>query len=514
MSLVAGTFVGPYEIVGALGAGGMGEVYRARDTKLNRDVALKVLPELFAGDADRLARFKREAHVLASLNHPNIAAIHGFEDSGDVQALVLELVEEPTLADRIAQGRIPLDGQSIAFVRGRQILKMSLDGGPATTLYREDRGSANNAPIQLDWGANDTIVFGSTQDGYGLMQVAASGGTASPLTTLPADEVDHRHPDALPGGEAVLFSAWRSGADIESAQIVAQIVSTGERRTIIAGSAPRFVTSGHLVFAREDGLWAVPFSPARLEVTGPAVRVLEGVRTSNTGRPQLALSATGMLIYEAGGVGGGGLSDPMTLTWVDRKGAEEAVGAPPRAYVYARLSPDGSQIALDARDEQNDIWVWNAQRRNLTRLTFDPGQNISPVWTRDGARIIFGGQPADGAPGLFWQAADGAGSLERLTSEMQLAMPTALSPDNTRLLFHLVLAPRNISALTLNGQRRSEILLQTSFDEANAELSPDGRWVAFSSNESGRYESMCGPSPTSRPDAGRCRTEAPVRREP
>ena len=109
MTIAAGTRLGPYEIAAQIGAGGMGEVYRARDTKLSRHVALKVLPEAFALDEDRLARFKREAQVLASLNHPNIAAIYGFEDSGSIQALVLELVEGPTLADRVAEGPIPVD---------------------------------------------------------------------------------------------------------------------------------------------------------------------------------------------------------------------------------------------------------------------------------------------------------------------------------------------------------------------------------------------------------------------
>src|SRR5512139_331430 len=108
MPLAVGTRLGVYEVLAPLGAGGMGEVYRARDTKLNRDVALKVLPESVTRDADRLARFTREAHVLASLNHPNIAAIHGLEDGGEVQALVLELVEGPALADRIAQGPLAL----------------------------------------------------------------------------------------------------------------------------------------------------------------------------------------------------------------------------------------------------------------------------------------------------------------------------------------------------------------------------------------------------------------------
>ena len=109
MPLTPGTTLGPYEVTAKIGEGGMDEVYRARDTKLDRDVALKVLPEAFTSDPDRLARFAREAKVLASLNHPNIAAIHGFEESGGTKALVLELVEGPTLADRVTQGEIPVD---------------------------------------------------------------------------------------------------------------------------------------------------------------------------------------------------------------------------------------------------------------------------------------------------------------------------------------------------------------------------------------------------------------------
>jgi serine/threonine protein kinase len=109
MALSLGTKLGPYEIVAPLGAGGMGEVYRARDTKLGRDLALKVLREAFACDAERMARFQREAKVLASLNHPNIASIYGLEDSGPTHALVMELVEGPTLGDRIKSGAIPID---------------------------------------------------------------------------------------------------------------------------------------------------------------------------------------------------------------------------------------------------------------------------------------------------------------------------------------------------------------------------------------------------------------------
>ena len=109
MSLTAGSRLGPYEILAPLGAGGMGEVYRARDTRLNRDVALKVLPEIFAKDAERMVRFEREAQVLASLNHPNIAALYGLEESGGIRALVMELVEGPTLSERISAGPIPIE---------------------------------------------------------------------------------------------------------------------------------------------------------------------------------------------------------------------------------------------------------------------------------------------------------------------------------------------------------------------------------------------------------------------
>ena len=139
MSLTVGARIGPYEVTAPLGAGGMGEVYRARDTRLNRDVALKVLLAVFAADPERLARLMREAQLLASLNHPNIASIHGLEDAGDTRALVLELVEGPTLADRIAQGPIPLDE---ALAIARQILD-ALEAAHEHGIVHRDLKPAN-----------------------------------------------------------------------------------------------------------------------------------------------------------------------------------------------------------------------------------------------------------------------------------------------------------------------------------------------------------------------------------
>ena|SRR5215469_1958349 len=129
MAIQSGTHVGPYEIVSAIGAGGMGEVYRARDSKLGRDVAIKVLPEAFARDADRMARFQREAKVFASLSHPNIATIYGLEDSGSTRALVMELVEGSTLADRIEVGPVAIDE---ALPIAKQIWTRSAQNSVAT----------------------------------------------------------------------------------------------------------------------------------------------------------------------------------------------------------------------------------------------------------------------------------------------------------------------------------------------------------------------------------------------
>src|SRR5678815_1133728 len=139
MSLAIGSRLGPYEIQSAIGAGGMGEVYRARDTRLKRDVALKILPESFASDPDRLARFQREAEVLASLSHPNIATIHGLEESDGTRALVMELVEGETLADRIARGPVPLDE---ALPIARQITE-ALEAAHEQGIIHRDLKPAN-----------------------------------------------------------------------------------------------------------------------------------------------------------------------------------------------------------------------------------------------------------------------------------------------------------------------------------------------------------------------------------
>ena len=234
----------------------MGEVYRARDTKLNRDVALKVLPDAFASDPDRLARFQREAQVLASLNHPNIAQIHGLEEADGVRALVLELVEGPTLAERIKQGPIPLDE---ALPIAKQIAE-ALEAAHEQGVIHRDLKPANvkvkaDGTVKvLDFGLakaldpNDTIVFATTSS-QGLLRVPAVGGEPEVLTTVDPEqgETSHRWPEVLPNGKGVLFTAW-SGSD-ESSRIAVVSLETGEVTYLVpGGSSPHYAPTGHIVY--------------------------------------------------------------------------------------------------------------------------------------------------------------------------------------------------------------------------------------------------------------------------
>ena len=180
MSLTPGTTLGVYEVLSAIGAGGMGEVYKARDTKLDREVALKILPDAFVNDAERLARFQREAKVLASLNHPNIAAIHGLEESGDSPALVLEYVEGPTLQDRIAQGPIPLDE---ALPIARQIAE-GLEAAHEQGIIHRDLKPANvkvkaDGTVKvLDFGLAKALQLGSHLLGAASFPIPPQEGEA------------------------------------------------------------------------------------------------------------------------------------------------------------------------------------------------------------------------------------------------------------------------------------------------------------------------------------------------
>jgi eukaryotic-like serine/threonine-protein kinase len=203
----------------------------------------------------------------------------------------------------------------------------------------------------------------------------------------------------------------------------------------------------------------------------------------------------GTLAYVLGSsVGLGGVR--RTLVWVDRQGRETPIPAPPRAYTFPRLSPDGMRIAVFVADQELDIWVWDLARMALTRDTSGPDPDVSPVWTPDGHRLIFSSDRA-GPRNLFWQAADGTGTAERLTESPNRQSASGVSPDGTRLIFTQTDSKTgdDVMQLELNGSRPVTPLVQSSFAERNGVVSPDGRWLAYEANDSGREEVFVRPFP-------------------
>jgi serine/threonine-protein kinase len=180
---------------------------------------------------------------------------------------------------------------------------------------------------------------------------------------------------------------------------------------------------------------------------------------------------------------------------VDRQGRETPIPAPPGQYVYPRLSPDGTRVAVYGQDQEQDVWVWNLSRTTLTRVTFDPGYDSYPVWTPDGRRLIFTSDRA-GARNLYWRASDGTGAVERLAESPNLQNATAVSPDGRRLIFtETSQTAEDVMQVELDGTHRVTPLVQSPFSDRNGVVSPDGRWLAYEANDSGRYEIYVRPFP-------------------
>jgi Tol biopolymer transport system component len=234
---------------------------------------------------------------------------------------------------------------------------------------------------------------------------------------------------------------------------------------------------------------AVPFDPQRLQVTGASVPVVEGVMQSiSTGAAQYSISTTGSLVYVPGGV----QEAERKLVWVDRNGAEQPFAAPAHAYETPRFSPDGQRIAV-AIDAQ--IWLYDLSRETSTRFTFEGNANSRPVWTPDGKRIAFFSNK-DGPLNLFWQLADGSGGLEKLATSDSLNVPMSFSPDGQLLAFTEVNPTTGNDILVLRiSDRNVQPFLRTPFNEADPRFSPDGRSIAYLSDESGRSEVYVQPYP-------------------
>jgi serine/threonine protein kinase/Tol biopolymer transport system component len=401
------------------------------------------------------------------------------------------------------------DGQWLGFFAGGKLKKVSVSGGTALML-----GDAA-LPRGASWGSLGMITFALAQGP--LRQLSDAGGVPQPLIRLENGENTQRWPELLPDGKAVLFAASSTAVTFTNAHVAVQSVGTGGRRNLIqTGMYPRYAPSGHLVYAEGGSLMAMPFDSQRLEVTGTGVPVVEGVLQSPvTGAAQYSISATGSLVYVPGGV----QATQLGLVWVNRSGTEQPVAAPAHAYFTPRLSPDGRRVAVGITESESQIWLYDLSRDTLTRFTFEGNYNPVPVWTPDGKRIAFESNK-EGPPNLFWQLADGSGGLERLNTSENIQVPTSWSRDGKLLAFMEVNNTTGVDIWVLrmsdtsqgsvqvpsassgqvpsagSGQvRKAQPFLRTSFNEGAPGFSPDGHWLAYISDESGRYEVYVQPYP-------------------
>ena len=343
-------------------------------------------------------------------------------------------------------------------------------------------------------------MFATGASATGLQQVAAAGGPVTVLTQpdRTRGEAEHVWPEVLPGGQAVLFTILPVAGGLDAAQIAVFDRQTGTQTVVVrGGSHGHYIGSGHLVYAAGSTLRAVAFDPATLKTVGMPATVLPEVMTvtggSSPGAVNAAIAGNGTLAYVRGTVPGFG---PRTLVWVDRQGRETPVGAPPRGYVYPRVSPEASRIAVRSGDEDDDLWLWNLAHMTLTRLTFTPGLDIYPVWTPDGRRLLFGSD-REGTRNIFWQAADGTGTVERVTRSSNVQGPTGISPDGSRLIFTETTPATgdDVMQVELTRDRRVTALIRTRSVERNGIVSPDGRWLAYEADDSGQFEIYVRPYP-------------------
>ena len=338
------------------------------------------------------------------------------------------------------------------------------------------------------WTNDGTIIFASADPSTGLLTVPEGGGEPRVLTKPDPQkgENDHTTPSLLPNGKAVLFTI----ESFRERSVAVLDLATGAVKTLIrGGSSAEYAATGHIVFVLEGTLRAVRFDQDRLEVLGSPVPVLDRLVTKVSGVADFALSRDGTLVYVPGGPGRGRDEPPRSLVWVDRSGREGPIDAPIRAYNFARLSPDGTKVALDIRDQQSDIWIWDLARHNLVRLTDDPGIDTNPTWTPDGRRVAFTSN-RDKQPGVYWQFADGTGRAEPLKSGVT-QNARVFSRDGTRL----VMGDTGVlNLVSTDGKSQVEELLRVQA-AYNADISPDGKWLLYQSTESGRAEIHVRPFP-------------------
>jgi eukaryotic-like serine/threonine-protein kinase len=378
------------------------------------------------------------------------------------------------------------DGKWVGYfsVADSKLKKIAINGGAPVTLCDASSFAGGS------WGPDDWILYAEYLKG--IKRVSANSGIPEVIVKGAG-----YHPQLLPDGKSVLFTFGAGPNYGAPYKIVVQSLQSDERKELFAGDNARYISTGHIVYVLGNNLFAVPFDLKTLKSTGGPFSVVEGIwRVSYDRTPQYTVSDAGTLGYIP--VTTTGAVAQRTLVWVDRNGQEEPLAAPPNGYFGPRISPDGTRVALNvAAAPYGDIWVWDLIHRTPIRLTFG-GNNAYPLWTPDGKRLAFWSF-REGKYNAYWKSADGTGKDELLGVPLasRIFVPADWADNGKTLVatgFHLDYMS-GIGMLSMEGDRRFKFLLDEKYHESQPRISPDGRWMAYTSNESGKEDIYVRPFP-------------------
>jgi serine/threonine-protein kinase len=456
--------------------------------------------DMAVGVADDLRDLSLGSSLVLSKDGSQIVVATGNNQDSRLQIRHLDSTNANTLTGGGAYNPFfSPDGAWVGFALATSLQKVPTTGGTPLRIVDVNRSRG------ADWGDNGEIVFAPSPNS-GLMVVSADGGEATPVTTLDESvgEVTHRWPQVLPGGRRVLFTAHvatSGGFDAATIKVVDR--DSGEQTVVYRGGYyGRYVESGHLLFVNQGTLFAVPFDLDTLQVVGSTAPVAEGVADDpGSGGAQFDVSSNGILVHRRGTSGPG----QYPAVWLDRDGQTSTLLPEARTYVESRVSPDGRRVAMTELNNDNwDVWVYDLTRGTRTRLTFSDGIEGPAVWSPDSSELIYSSD-ADGSDDLWRKAADGSGEAVQLTHEDVQIFVSDWSADG-----RYVLALRggaadeaagwaggsDIGYLDLEADEVKLVpFLATRFQESEGAFSPNGRWVAYQSNESGRTEVYVRPFP-------------------
>jgi Tol biopolymer transport system component len=417
---------------------------------------------------------------------------------GKTQIYVRTLTESaPKVLEATEGGESPFfspDGQWVAFFAGSKLRKIAVGGAALQTLADAPSGRG------CAWGGDGYIYFAPTNSG-GIWRVPEGGGTATEVTRKdPANgEISHRWPHVVAGTNTLLFAMWTGPGNDDDNVAIQTIGAAGHHVLVKAGDAPRYAaTPGLLLYVHLGELFAVPWRPPQTDL-GRTVPVAMPERISGSAGSEkpgnYAVSGNGTLAY----IAGGRARNATRLVWVDRAGKVDLAPLPERDYENATVSSDGTRAIVQIREATIALWVYDLSRNTLTPIGNRAGSSQSPVWTADGARVIYRGT-RKGFRNIYWRPVDGSGDEERLTTKPDVVQsPTSVSLDGHWLVFQENGAGETggtgIWVMRLDGDRTPHHFFPAPAGESDGQLSPDGRWIAYEASVSSRQEIYVAPFP-------------------